>query len=144
MGKQLEQLGDDVERSHDGRELGLLDQAGHGGPISPIPKRRRPVPKRPRDAADSSSFVADRFRILRPHARGGLGEVFVALDRELGREVAIKQIRSPFADDDSEPRPLRPRGRGHRRSGTPWHRTRLRVGLGFPGSTVLRHAVHSR
>lgn len=42
---------------------------------------------------------SDRFRLMRLHAQGGLGEVSVALDRDLSREVAVKRIQSRFADD---------------------------------------------
>ncbi len=40
-----------------------------------------------------------RFRILRPHAKGGLGEVFVAHDEELNRPVALKEIQARHAGD---------------------------------------------
>jgi hypothetical protein len=39
-----------------------------------------------------------RLRILRKHAEGGLGQVAVALDEELGREIAFKEIQPQYAD----------------------------------------------
>jgi WD40 repeat protein/tRNA A-37 threonylcarbamoyl transferase component Bud32 len=40
-----------------------------------------------------------RYRVLRPHAQGGLGVVSVARDTELGREVALKEIHAGHAGD---------------------------------------------
>src|SRR5262245_19878981 len=48
-----------------------------------------------------SSSAGSRFRIIRPHAKGGLGQISVAEDIELHRQVALKEIQHRFADDES-------------------------------------------
>jgi hypothetical protein len=59
---------------------------------STAPPSRQPTDETPPGPKTS------RYHPLCLHARGGLGEVFVARDEELGREVALKQIREQFAD----------------------------------------------
>jgi serine/threonine-protein kinase len=49
-------------------------------------------------AMGSSTSGGSRFRIVRHHAKGGLGQVSVAIDQELHREVALKEIQNQYAD----------------------------------------------
>jgi serine/threonine-protein kinase len=45
--------------------------------------------------------IFGRFRILRPHARGGLGQVLIAHDGELNREVAVKELLDRHIDNEN-------------------------------------------
>ena len=54
---------------------------------------------------DQASAITDaegRFRIVRFHDRGALGEVFVARDQQLHRIVALKRIKHDHAGDDDK------------------------------------------
>jgi WD40 repeat protein/tRNA A-37 threonylcarbamoyl transferase component Bud32 len=81
--------------SPDRTEDARLSAAGAGATGS---EPNRPAPPGPGPAATPDE-AAGRYRPLRRHAAGGLGEVFLAEDEELHRLVALKRIRGPRADD---------------------------------------------
>jgi eukaryotic-like serine/threonine-protein kinase len=64
-----------------------------------IPPDEAPIDPYDEWSLGGTTSAGRRFRILRPHAQGGIGKVSVALDAELQREVALKQIKPERADD---------------------------------------------
>lgn len=65
-----------------------------------LPERTGPARRSTADGMRNPG-ATERFEKLKPHAKGGLGEVSVARDRELNREVALKEIQSRFSHDDT-------------------------------------------
>src|SRR5687767_500821 len=67
--------------------------------------RRETIPQTPPDRPPTSVSGGRipprpmRYRPLHFHAKGGLGEVYIAEDLELRREVALKKIAETFAQD---------------------------------------------
>ena len=70
--------------------------------------------------------------------------MFVALDSELNREVALKQILDSHAHDPVSRQRFLARGRGHRRPRASRDRAGLRPGHTRRRPPVLCDAVHSR
>ena len=46
------------------------------------------------------TVLDNRYDVVRPLGSGGMGEVFLARDRVLGRDVALKVLRKQYAGDD--------------------------------------------
>ena len=55
-------------------------------------------PPGPAAGAEAPRRLA-HYEVLRPLGRGGMGQVFLARDTRLGREVAIKMLPEAFAND---------------------------------------------
>ncbi len=81
-------------------EAGLSATVSYPG--SPLAGQNSDDPDRTAGSAPRVSNApapGERYPIVRHYARGGLGEVFLALDTELDRQVALKELRAYHAHD---------------------------------------------
>jgi serine/threonine protein kinase/tetratricopeptide (TPR) repeat protein len=82
-----------------GRLLRSHSEAGNFLSISPLPSPVVTDETTETQLFSPGDLLADRFRITRFIARGGMGEVYEAEDVELREQVALKTIRSEVLED---------------------------------------------
>ena len=82
-----------------GRLLQSHGEAGNFLSASPLPSPIVPYLPNEAESFSPGDLLADRFRVIRFFARGGMGEVYEAEDVELREQVALKTIRSELLED---------------------------------------------
>ena len=85
----------------------MLNETGDASITTALPNLNQPTTLAATLGFARNDHVPDnrRFVPLRPYAKGGLGEILIAQDRDLHREVAFKRIQEWHADDsDSQSR----------------------------------------
>ena len=104
-----------------------------GDPTEPVVGSGGPVP-----AASGAKVTlpGDRVRARRLIGRGGMGEVIAALDRRIGREVAIKRMRDPHPIRRRD-RAVPPRGADPGAARSPGDRAGARARHRRRGAAVL-------
>jgi serine/threonine protein kinase len=110
VAKHLEKFGGDPEKSlqhlssigslrQDLSRIADVDVQARLTQVSAAHQDDDPYRTVPQPSVGDSTSAGSRFRILRPHAKGGLGQISVALDQELDRPVALKEIQDRHADE---------------------------------------------